>query len=179
MLQGFIRKSIGKSSSKQLRRDGFLTANIYAKGFENIQLSFKEGDFLKEVRKKENFTFIIKFDEKELTVFIQEYQLHPVNGSIMHIDLRVSIKNQVTNAMIPIYFEGTAKGLKNKGVFVSTVKRLKVRGVVSEMPNKFLIKTDDLDLGDSIFVKDLDPLKNNCKIMEKDIVQLCGIVKGK
>ena len=179
MLQGFIRKSIGKSSSKQLRRDGFLTANIYAKGFKNIQLSFKQGDYLKEIRKKENFTFMIKFDNQELTVFIQDYQLHPINGNILHLDLRVSIKDQITNAMIPIFFEGIPKGLKNKGVLISTIKRLKVRGVVSQMPNKFLIKVDNLDLGDSLFVKDLDELENGCKIMEKDILQLCGVVKGK
>ena len=52
MLEGIIRKGIGSASARRLRRDGYLTANIYAKGIENIQVAFKRGDFLKSVRKK-------------------------------------------------------------------------------------------------------------------------------
>ncbi len=52
MLEGIIRESIGKSSAKKLRRDGYLIANIYAKGMKNIYASFKYGDFLRTVRNK-------------------------------------------------------------------------------------------------------------------------------
>ena len=53
MLEGIVRESIGKKASKALRRDGYLIANIYGKGLENVQAAFKINDFIKEVRKKE------------------------------------------------------------------------------------------------------------------------------
>ncbi|HHC11008.1 MAG TPA: 50S ribosomal protein L25, partial [Campylobacterales bacterium] len=73
MLEGITRESIGSASAKRLRRDGYLTANIYANGVENIQATFKRGDFVKAVRRKETLTFPIKVDDKELKVVIQEY----------------------------------------------------------------------------------------------------------
>ena len=38
MLEGIVRESIGKRNAKQLKRDGYLIANIYANGVENINL---------------------------------------------------------------------------------------------------------------------------------------------
>ena len=52
MLEGIVRESIGKKSAKALRRDGYLIANIYGKGLENIAAAFKVNDFIKEARKK-------------------------------------------------------------------------------------------------------------------------------
>ncbi len=60
MLEGKIRESIGSAPARRLRRDGYLTANIYANGVENIQAAFKRGDFVKAVRRKENLAFPIK-----------------------------------------------------------------------------------------------------------------------
>ena len=36
MLEGIIRDSMTKQATKTLRRDGYLIANIYGKGLENI-----------------------------------------------------------------------------------------------------------------------------------------------
>ena len=57
MLEGIVRDSIGKRASKSLKRDGYLIANIYAKGFENINAAFKVNDFIKAMRAKEDLPF--------------------------------------------------------------------------------------------------------------------------
>jgi len=41
MLQGIVRESIKKAGTNALRKDGYLIANIYGKGFENINAAFK------------------------------------------------------------------------------------------------------------------------------------------
>jgi large subunit ribosomal protein L25 len=178
MLEGIIRKSIGSASARRLRRDGYLTANIYAKGIENIQVAFKRGDFLKSVRKKENLTLDIKVDNKELKVVIQEYQLHPINGDIIHVDLRVAIPNQVTNFLVPVRTVGTPKGLKNKGVLVQSKKRLKVRGAIEDMPKEFVLDVTPLDRDDAILVRDIQA-PANCRLMDRADVAICGVIKAK
>ena len=45
MLEGIIRESISKSLNKALRNDGYLIANIYGKGVQNINCAFKKNDF--------------------------------------------------------------------------------------------------------------------------------------
>jgi len=178
MLEGIIRESIGKSNAKTLRRDGYLIANIYANGVENIAAAFKRGDFTRAVRNKESLAFPIKVGDKELNVIIQEYQLHPINGDVMHVDLRVAVPGQVTNFLVPVKTTGTPVGLKNKGVLIISKKRLKVRGAIEDMPANFTIDVSGLDRDESTIVRDLES-PANCKIMDREDVAICGVIKAK
>jgi len=178
MLEGITRESIGSASAKRLRRDGYLTANIYANGVENIQAAFKRGDFVKAVRAKEGLTLNFKVGDKELKTVIQEYQLHPVNGDVVHVDLRVAVPNQKTNFLIPVKTVGTPKGLKNKGVLVQSKKRLKVRGTIEDMPSNFTLDVTALDRDDSILIRDIEA-PANCRLMDRPDVAICGVIKAK
>jgi large subunit ribosomal protein L25 len=178
MLEGIIRESIGKSNAKQLKRDGYLIANIYANGVENIHAAFKRGEYIRAVRKKETFSFPVKVGDKELNVVAQEYQLHPVNGDILHVDLRVAVPGQVTNYLVPVKTVGTPKGLKNKGVLIISKKRLKVRGAIEDIPHSFTLDVSDLDRDESILVRDIE-IPANCKMMDRADVAICGVIKAK
>ncbi len=178
MLEGIIRESIGSASAKKLRRDGYLTANIYANGVENIQAAFKRGDFMKAVRRKENLAFEITVDGKDLKVVIQEYQLHPVHGDVVHVDLRVAVPGQVTNYLVPVYTTGTPKGLKNKGVLQIQKRRMKVRGAIEDVPNRFTLDVTALDRDDSILVRDMET-PANCRLMDRADVAVVGVIKAK
>ena len=46
MLEGIVRDSITKPAVKALRKDGYLIANIYGKGIENISAAFKRNSIL-------------------------------------------------------------------------------------------------------------------------------------
>ena len=178
MLEGITRESIGTGSAKKLRRDGYLTANIYANGVENIQAAFKRGDFMKAVRAKEALALDLTVDGKELKVVIQEYQLHPVHGDVMHVDLRVAVPGQVTNYLVPVQTTGTPKGLKNKGVLMIQKKRMKVRGAIEDIPTNFVLDVTDLDRDDSILVRDMEA-PANCRLMDRADVAVVGVIKAK
>jgi large subunit ribosomal protein L25 len=178
MLEGIVRESIGKVNAKKLKRDGYLIANIYANGVENINAAFKRGEFVRTVRNKEELTFAVKVGDKKINVFIQEYQMHPVNGDVLHVDLRVAVPGQVTNFLVPVVTHGIPVGLKNKGVLVISKKRLKVRGMIEDIPANFDINVEPLDRDQSILVRDLEvPAK--CKLMDRPDVAVCGVIKAK
>jgi len=178
MLEGIVRESIGKRTAKQLRRDGYLTANLYANGVENIQAAFKRGEFVRAVRNKESLAFAVKVGDTEANVVIQEYQLHPINGDVKHVDLRITVPGQVTNFLVPVTMHGTPVGLKNKGVLVLSKKRLKVKGAIENMPAKFDINVEPLERDEAILVRDMEtPAK--CKLMDRPDVAICGVIKAK
>ena len=178
MLEGITRESIGSASAKKLRRDGYLTANIYANGVENIQAAFKRGDFVKAVRAKEELTLALNVDGKDLKVVIQEYQLHPVYGDVVHVDLRVAVPGQVTTYLVPVKTSGIAKGLKNKGVLMIQKKRIKVRGAIENIPTNFTLDVTNLDRDDSLLIRDM-VAPTECKLMERDDVAVVGVIKAK
>ena len=178
MLEGIVRESIGKTTAKVLRRDGYLTANLYANGVENIQAMFKRGEFVRAVRNKENLAFPVKIGDKELNVVIQEYQLHPIHGEVLHVDLRITVPGQITNFLVPVVTNGTPVGLKNKGVLVISKKRLKVKGAIENMPAKFDLNVAELNRDESILVRNIE-VPANCKLMDRPDVSICGVIKAK
>jgi len=178
MLEGITRESIGSGSAKRLRRDGYLTANIYAKDVENIQVAFKRGDFIKAARRKEGLVLPVSVDGKEINTVIQEYQLHPVTGDVLHVDLRVGVPGLVTDYLIPVKTVGTPKGLKNKGVLVISKRRLKVRGAIEDMPANFTLNVEHLDRDDSILIRDIQA-PEKCRLMDRPDVAVCGVIKAK
>ncbi len=178
MLEGIVRESIGKKATKALRRDGYLIANIYAKGIDNINAAFKSNEFIKAVRAKESLAFPVKVGDNEYKVVIQEYQKDPVTMQLLHVDLRIVQDDVVSKYLVPVKAVGTPKGLKNKGVLIYSKKRLLVKCAGKDLPNVFELDVSDLDVGDSILVRDIE-VPENVKIMEADRVSVVGVIKAK
>ncbi len=178
MLEGIVRESIGKKATKALRRDGYLIANIYGKGLENINAAFKSNEFIKAVRRKETLIFDVKVGDQTLPVIIQDYQRDPVTNILLHVDLRVAQKGVLSKYLVPVKTVGTPKGLKNKGVLIMSKKRLLVKAKAEDLPNSFTLEVSDLDVGDSILVRDIE-VPANVTLMDADRVSVVGVIKAK
>ncbi|WP_027326892.1 50S ribosomal protein L25/general stress protein Ctc [Helicobacter pametensis] len=178
MLEGQIRESISKSNAKALKKDGYLIANIYGKGQENIHCAFKRNDFIRAVKAKTTLIFPIKVNEREIDVVIQEYQKDPVTNDLLHVDLMMAQKGVVSKYKIPVKTHGSAKGLKNKGVLMISKKRISVQAAPENLPNFYDLDVTELDVGDAILVRDL-PEHDGVKIIEKDSVAVVGVIKAK
>jgi large subunit ribosomal protein L25 len=178
MLEGIIRESIGKSGTKALRRDGYLIANIYGKGLENINAAFKMNEYIRVVRNKDTLAFAITVDGKEMNVVAQGYESHAVTGNLLHVDLMVAQPGVVTKYYVPIETVGSPVGLKNKGMLYVAKKRLAVKAAPEALPASIVVNVEPLDLGDSVLVRDLDAIEN-VKFVDTDRVGVLSIIKAK
>ena len=118
MLEGIVRDSITKQNAKQLKRDGYILANIYGKGVENINAAFKRNDFIRFLKNKTTVAFDVKVGDTTCKVVVKEYQKHPITSDLLHVDLMMALPGVRTNYLVPVTVEGTPKGLKNKKTFV-------------------------------------------------------------
>jgi len=179
MLEGIVRESTSKQATKALRKDGYLIANIYGGELEsNINAAFKRNEFIRYIRNKENLVFTVSVAGKEIPVVIQEYQKHPVKSELLHVDLRAVNGNKVSNFLIPVRHTGTPKGLKNKGVLITNVKRLKVKCKPSDIPNEFVVDVSNLDVGNNILVRDIE-VAQNVTMMTEGRVAVFSVIKAK
>ncbi len=178
MLQGIVRESITKKATKELRRNGYLIANIYGKGVENINAAFKENEFIKAVRNKTTLAFPVKVGDQELNVVIQEYQKDPVKSKFVHVDLRVALHGVLSKYLVPVLLTGTPKGLKDKGVLAQSKKRLTVKCTAENLPDNFTLDVSDLGVGDTILVRDVK-VNDNIKLMDEDRISIVGVIKAK
>ena len=178
MLEGIIRDSIEKKATKALRRDGYLIANIYGKGEENINAAFKANEFIKAAKNKDTLIFPVKVSGKEYNVVIQDYQRDPVNSNLLHVDLRIALPGVLSKYLVPVILEGTPKGTKNKGVLIQSKKRLAVKCTAENLPNSFIIDVNNLDVGATVLVRDI-PVPANVIIMDETRVSVAGVIKAK
>ena len=178
MLEGIVRESIDKQSTKQLRRDGYLIANIYGKGFENVNAAFKSNEFIRAMKNKETISFEVKVGANTHKVVVQDYQSEPVNGGLVHVDLMVATPGVRTQYFVPVTVEGTPIGLKNKGMFVFHKKRVPVKCTIENLPESFHFEIDDLDTGDNCLARDLN-LPNGVECFLHPSVPVVGVIKTK
>jgi len=177
MLEGVIRESTEKAQTKALRRDGYLIANIYG-GAGNINCAFKKNEFMRFVKAKEGLIFDVKLGSKKYSVVIQEYQKDPVTYDLLHVDLRIADGKKKQKFMIPVVAKGTPKGLKNRGVFVMMHRRIPVVCFPKDVPNSFELEVSDLDVDDSIIVRDIVTPKS-VAIKLNESVAVVGVIKAK
>ncbi|WP_415396662.1 50S ribosomal protein L25/general stress protein Ctc [Sulfurimonas sp. CS5] len=178
MLEGIIRESIGKKGTKALRRDGYLIANIYGKGLENINAAFKMNEYIRTVRNKETLAFPVSVNGKEMNVVVQSYEAHAVTGNLLHVDLMAAQPGVETTYNVPVVPVGEALGLKNKGLIHKAKPRLTVKGAIENVPNTFEIDVTEMDVGDSKLVRDLVAIPN-VTMLDSDRVAVISIIKAK
>ena len=178
MLEGIIRKSTTKAETNALRKDGYLIANIYGKGVENISAAFKENEFIRAVRNKDTVSFPVSVDGKELKVVVQSYESHAVRGNLLHVDLMVAQEGVLTHYMLPVNTEGTPVGLKNKGMLFMAKPRVRVKAKIEDIPSAITVDVSDLDVGDSLLIREL-PAYDNVKYTDADRESVLSIIKAK
>ena len=178
MLEGIVRDSMTKQATKTLRRDGYLIANIYGKGLENVSAAFKKNEFIKFLRNKESIAFDVTVGGNTYKVVVQEYQKCPLTSDLLHVDLMVAQAGVRTSYKVPVTVEGTPKGLKNKGLFIYHKKRVPVKCTIENLPESFHLQIADLDTGDSILIRDIDMPENvDCFLDPR--VPVVGVIKAK
>lgn len=178
MLEGIIRESTGKKGTKALRRDGYLIANIYGKGLENISAAFKANEYIRTVRNKETIAFPVNVAGKEMNVVVQDYQSHPVTGELLHVDLMVAQSGVVTHYMVPVVTKGIPVGIKNKGMLNVVKPRLRVKAAIENIPSNIELDVADLDVGDAIMVRDIAKVEN-VTFTDADRVAVVSVIKAK
>jgi len=178
MLQGILRDSIVKQSTKQLRRDGYLIANIYGKGCENINAAFKLNDYIRFLKAKETVAFDVEVAGNTYKVVVQEYQKHPITSTLLHVDLMIAQPGVRTNYTVPVTTEGTPKGLKNKGLLAFHRNRVAVKCTIENLPEQFHFNVTDLDTGDNYLVRDIK-LPEGVECFLDPRVPVVGVIKAK
>ena len=92
--------------------------------------------------------------EKRMAV-LKDIQFHPVKDSILHIDLlEVSDKKPVT-IEVPVKLEGHAEGVKAGGKLTLSMKKIRVKAIYTEIPERVVINVDHLGLGKTLQIGDL------------------------
>jgi large subunit ribosomal protein L25 len=159
-LSGSPRENVGKKDAKRNRKEGKVPCVLYG-GTEQTHFVAEEKDFKKIIFTPEVFIIKLNIDGKEIDAVLQDIQYHPVTDRILHVDFLEILPGKTVTIAIPIHLEGTAPGVIKGGKLRLKIRKMKVAGLVEDLPDFIVLDISKLDVGDAIRVNEVknDKLK--------------------
>jgi len=153
-----------KKNPKQYLKEGYIPAELYGKGIENIHVAVNQKEFTDVLKAAGESTIIELVLERENKkeevhpVLIYETQRHYLSHQPIHIDFYQVQKGQKIKTHIPIEFVGESPAVKNLGgVLVKNMDEVEVEALPQDLPRSFIVDITKLDAIDSkICIKDLN-----------------------
>lgn len=150
-LKGAVRTDLGKKASKAERVADTVPCVLYG-GAENVHFTATASDLRKLIYSPEVFIVDLTVDGKACKAIMKALQFQPVTDKVLHIDfLEVSDKKPVV-VEIPVKLEGLAEGVKAGGKLALEMRKLKVKGLYTQIPENIVIDVTPLGLGKSVQV---------------------------
>ena len=146
-----------KGIMNKLRRDGFVPGVYYSKGKDQIAFAVEEVALNKYVFTSKTNIIQLTFEgEEAVGCIIKDIQFDPVTDKVVHIDMLGVTLGQVLQLEVPIHFTGSAVGVKEGGILQEVLHRLEVECLPRHIPENLEIDVTELNIGDSIYIRDLE-----------------------
>jgi len=154
-LKGHPRNHLGSVDAKQSRLQGMIPAVLYHGQQEPIHFNVEALEMGKLLSSADTYLIQVDLQGKSHKAVLRETQFHPVSDALIHADFYGVIDDQPFEVSLPIQYNGSAKGVLAGGILVKKLRKLKVKGLASQLPEKIQLNIADLELGKTIKVKDL------------------------
>ncbi len=155
-LSGSLRENVGKKDTKALRKAEMVPCVMYGSGESQVHFATAAKNFNKILFTPE--TFIIDFDVngKVYKTILQDIQYHPVTDEVLHADFLIVKEDKPITVNLPIALEGSAAGVMRGGKLKKGVRKVKVSGLIKDLPDYITVNISNLNINEAFKVKDLN-----------------------
>jgi len=150
-LKGAVRTDLGKKATKAERVVDKVPCVLYG-GVENTHFTTTISDIRKMIYSPEVFVVNLDIDGKKTKAIMKALQFHPVSDKVLHIDFLEISEDKPVVVELPVKLEGLAEGVKAGGKLALEMRKLKVKGLYTQIPENIVIDVTELGLGKSIQV---------------------------
>lgn len=157
-LKGSLRSDLGKKATKAARREDIIPAVIYGgeKSTEAVHFTVAASDVRKLIYTPEIFLVALTIDGKVYNAILKDIQFHPVTDAVLHLDFLHVFEDKPIVIEVPVVLDGLAEGVKAGGKLSLDIRKLKVKALYKNVPEKVHINIEHLALGKSIQVGELN-----------------------
>ncbi len=101
------------------------------------------------------FAIELDYNGAKKMAVLREVQFHPVKDNILHIDFLEVTEDKPVVMAVPVQLEGHAEGVKAGGKLTLSMKKVKVKALYKDIPERLVINVDNLGLGKTLQVGEL------------------------
>ena len=167
-----VQKRDMETKAKKLRREGFITGNLFGKEIEgSIPLKIERLEAERTLRGCMKGTQImLDVEGKMYDVLIKDVEFNPLAGKVdeidfdatknqtLEIDFQALVSNEKVHSVAEIVLHNTENVVE--GVLEQILKEVSYKAYPSALVDKIDVDCGNLHLGDCIRVKDLEIAKN-------------------
>ncbi|MBN1795269.1 MAG: 50S ribosomal protein L25 [Sedimentisphaerales bacterium] len=173
------REHTGKKAAQQVRKQSQIPAIVYGHKEEPVSISVDKHDFTEGIHHGRRL-MELKIGRKKEIVIVKDLQYDYLGKDIIHADLMRVSESERVEVNVPIEIKGTAKGAGEGGIIEEQLGSLEVECMVTEIPEKFVVRVNNLDIGDNLHAGDIE-LPQGVKLITdpETVVVTCRMVTVK
>ena len=162
------RDSRGKNEARRMRVTGNVPAVLYGAKGDAITLSVNAkqvGQILRSAT-GHNTLFQVAIAGKEQPAILKDWQVDPVTGSLLHVDLLRVAMDVRMRVSVPVHTFGEAAGVKQQGgIFETVTREVEIECLPGEIPTEFRLDVSHLMIGMHLRAADIAIDPNKVKLL--------------
>jgi large subunit ribosomal protein L25 len=153
-ISGSPRENVGKKDAKALRGKGLVPCVVYgASGQQHFCAPEKE--LYKLFTTPEVFYVELELTGRKVRTMIQDAQFHKVNERLLHVDFFELSDSRPIIMGVPVVIEGSSPGVLKGGKLIKSFRKLNVKALPANMPERIVLNISELEILDEIYIKDI------------------------
>lgn len=166
------RSSEQARALKEIRNNGGVPCVLYG-GEEVVHFTVTNEGLRNLVYTPHIYVVDLVIDGKKVNAILKDIQFHPVKDTILHVDFYQIDEAKPIVMEVPVQLEGLAEGVKAGGKLALQVRKLKVKALYNNIPERLVINVTNLGLGKTIKVGELH--FDNLELLNAKDTVVCAV----
>ena len=152
------RDDRGKNAARRLRRLGQVPAVLYGGDGGSITLAVNARQLAAILRSQSghNTIFRVKLPTGDQPAMLKDWQVDPLLGSLLHVDLLRVAMDVRMHVMVPVHTFGEPQGVKLQGgIFEMVTREVEIECLPSDIPGEIRVDVSELMIGKQLRAGDL------------------------
>src|SRR4029077_9223723 len=162
------RESRGKNEARRLRVTGKVPAILYGAKGEALSLavSAKQVGQILRSASGHNTLFQVALGGKEQPAIVKDWQVDPVSGNLLHVDLLRVAMDVRMRVKVPVHTFGEPVGVKVEGgVFEIVTREVEIECLPGEIPTEFRLDVSGLGMNGQLRAGDIPIATTKMKLL--------------
>jgi large subunit ribosomal protein L25 len=173
------RETRGKNAARRNRVAGQVPAVLYGgkEGSQALAVNAKQVSAILRSASGHNTIFKVKTQHAEQPAIVKDWQVDPVKGTLIHVDLLRIAMDVRMRVKVPVHVFGEAQGVKLQGgVFEMVTREVEIECLPADIPTEFRLDISGLMMGMQLRPTDIQVDPDKIKMLTDPARVLAHVV---
>lgn len=154
-ISGTVRTGIGTKEANLVRKAGQVPCVIYGAS-QPVHIAVDAKTVSKVLFTPDTYVVDLNINDQKHLALIQDVQYHGITDAPLHIDFYQISEDKAIEVELPLKLQGSAVGVLTKGgTLYKGARKIRVKGLLKDIPNEVVIDISPLDLHHTVKISDM------------------------